>query len=258
MQEEEIHSDGTGSASSVTKRKSMRLSSAKKALKKLFRLQPSPADGSCLPANSIADQLHTASREGTSKQGNRNTSPAHQAHNNEPEQHYNGNQAHEFTASGSQIKTPNDSGTNPPTAVSPSAPSPDNSVVQSHTAAMNALQPHQQQARPRVKLPGAPIKPEQEEKENVYPDQSTEADLLQFENLNIRPTAKDSLTPEEQLAELMKDPVIAAQRAEHMRFMGEALDMVMIPNNSADAARMRVAANDWNRPDSPCGSTRLL
>lgn len=227
MQEEEIHSDGTGSAGSVTKRKSMRLSSAKKALKKLFRLQPSPADGSCPPVNSSADQLHTAGTEGTSKQGN--AIQACQAHDGEPEQHNNGSQAQTFTPPTSQLKTANDPGTKQATAVPPTAPSPDSSALQNDTAAMNALQPHQQQARPRVKLPGAPVKAEQEEKENVYPNQSTEDDLPQLENLTIRPTVKDSLTPEEQLAELMKDPVIAAQRAEHMRFMGEALDMVMIP-----------------------------
>lgn len=237
MQEEEIHSDGTGSAGSGTKRKSMRLSSAKKALKRLFRLQPSPADGSCLPDNSSADQLHTAGREGTSKQGN-----VIQAHSDEQEQHNNGSRAQTFTPPSSQIKTPNEPGikldTAPATTVPPKEPSPDTSALQNDTAAMNALGPHQQQSRPKVKLPGAPVKPEQEEKENVYPDQSAEDDLLPFENLNIRPTVKDGLTPEEQLAELMKDPFIATQRAEHMRFMGEALDMVMVPNHCADVACM--------------------
>lgn len=221
MPEDEIHSDGAGSVGSGMKRKSMGLSSAKKALKKLFRLQPSPADDSCPTVNSRVDQLDTLATEGTSKQEN-----ISQANSAKHEQPNNGLKTRTETARGSQIKTLHDSAPKS-NIIEPAKETISHSdTLQKDTSAMNALQPHQQQPRPKVKLPGAAFKPDQEEKENLYPDQLTKEDLIQLEDLNIGRHDKDGLSPEEQLAELMKDPVIAAQRAEHMRFMGEALDMV--------------------------------
>ncbi|TQS32073.1 hypothetical protein Golomagni_07621, partial [Golovinomyces magnicellulatus] len=102
----------------------------------------------------------------------------------------------------------------------------DHAAALQDDASMNALQPRQQQPRPRVRLPGT--KPVITDKENVSPETVVDVPVEAVKSQQTQEPGSNGMTPEEQLAEMMKNPAIAAQRAEHMRFMGEALDMARL------------------------------
>ena len=62
-----------------------------------------------------------------------------------------------------------------------------------------------------------------ENKENFPPGEELDASLA---GLKLDGTAKEEGESDEQDLSYLDDPVVAAERAEHLRFIGEALDMV--------------------------------
>lgn len=213
MQAEEVHSDSARSTDSLTKRKSLGLKGAKKALKKLFGMQPSPDSpvGDSRPtAGSSAEQLNDVEQAASHTEQKREG--ASDAIKEPPK-----------SASHPSNSTQVNSNTNNKTQDS----QPEQEAATQDDADMNALQPRQQQPRPRVKLPT--VKPINLDKENVSPETEAGVAIEPTKSQQNPDRINNGMTPEEQLAEMMKNPVIAAQRAEHMRFMGEALDMVRHP-----------------------------